>query len=377
MNLKIGIVGLPNAGKSTLFNALLKKQVADCAAYPFCTIEPNVGVVAVPDERLTKLAQITKEEEKMEKLPPIVPAVVEFVDIAGLVAGASKGEGLGNKFLSHIREVDIICHVVRNFIDPSVVHVAGEVNPLRDRDIIETELLLADLQTLEKQTEPFGYAQGKPQGRFTKDDFVKWGLILKLKEGLNNGHNARDSITDPEEKEIIRDLQLLSMKPVLYVMNVDEAQLPNLTNATNTTNPTNQLFNNKNVLMICAKTESELVSLAPEEQKEYLAALGVEASGLDRLIQKTYRMLGLISFLTTGVIESRAWTIAIGTKAPQAAGVIHTDFEKKFIKADCVSYPDFVEAKGWKKARELGKVRQEGKEYIVKDGDVIEFKIGS
>jgi hypothetical protein len=200
VQLKIGIIGLPNAGKSTLFNALLKKQVADAAPYPFCTIEPNVGIVPVPDSRLEQLAEITKVEEKMEKLPPIVPAVVEFVDIAGLVAGASKGEGLGNKFLSHIREVDIICHVVRNFVDPSVVHVAGEINPLRDKDIIETELILADLQTLEKQVEPFGYKEGKPlPGRSTKEDFERWDMIVKLRTELNNGKSARDVIVEEED----------------------------------------------------------------------------------------------------------------------------------------------------------------------------------
>jgi len=393
MNLTVGIVGLPNAGKSTLFNALLKKQVADAAAYPFCTIEPNVGVVAVPDERLTKLAQITKEEEKMDKFPPIVPAVVEFVDIAGLVAGASKGEGLGNKFLSHIREVDVICHVVRNFVDPTVVHVAGEINPLRDKDIIETELILADLQTLEKQQEPFGYKDRKPQpGRSTKEDFERWDLILKLRTELNNGHNARDVIVDPEEQEIVRDVHLLSMKPVLYVMNVNENQLGKSSSSGLTRGSTewipDQVGNDR--LMICAKTESELASLTQEEQKEYLLALGVEASGLDLLIQQTYRMLGLISFLTCGAKEVRAWTIPLGIKAPQAAGVIHTDFEKKFIKADCVSYADFVEVNGpastretestrggWKAAKEQGKVRQEGKEYVMQDGDVVEFKIGT
>jgi hypothetical protein len=348
----------------------------------------------VPDARLVKLAEITKEEEKMDKLPPIVPAVVEFLDIAGLVAGASKGEGLGNKFLSHIREVDLVCHVVRNFIDPSVVHVAGEINPLRDKDIIETELILADLQTLEKQQEPFGFAQGKPlPGRSTKEDFERWDIIVTLKKELNNGQNAREIVIDKEEREKVRDLHLLSMKPVLYVMNVDEGQLTplgvipaNEPASTSRGEPgsserkewtPDQVRGDKNTLVICAKTEAELVSLTPEEQKEYLTALGVNASGLDRLIQKTYQMLGLISFLTTGVIESRAWTIVVGTKAPQAAGTIHTDFEKKFIKADCVSFVEFVEAHGWKAAREHGKVRQEGKEYVMQDGDVVEFKIGS
>ena len=360
MNLKIGIVGLPNAGKSTLFNALLKKQVADAAPYPFCTIEPNVGIVPVPDERLLKLAQVTQVEEKMEKLPPLVPAVVEFVDIAGLVKGASQGEGLGNKFLSHIRETDIICHVVRYFEDSSVVNVAGEINPLRDRDIIETELILSDLQTLEKQIEPHGKVEHDAQKR--------WDLVVRLREALNVGKNARDVITDEEEIALIRDFHLLSMKPVLYILNVSEAQV------TAEDAVVKQLGN---AIVICAKTESELASLPEAEQKDYLTSLGLSTSGLDRLIQKTYEMLGLISFLTTGVIEARAWTIVRGTKAPQAAGVIHTDFEKKFIKADCVTCSDFIAAHGWKGAKELGKVRQEGREYKIQDGDVIEFKIGA
>ncbi len=338
MNLKIGIVGLPNAGKSTLFNALLKKQVAYAANYPFATIEPNIGVVPVPDERLARLAEVTKEEEKMDKLPPVVPAVVEFVDIAGLVKGASEGQGLGNKFLSHIREVNIICHVIRYFPDPNIIHVAGSVDPGRDKEIIETELILADLQTLEKQ-----------KGKFED-----------VKKALNEGKMAKDVVTDPTE---VRDLQLLTMKPVITVANVAESQLL-------------QGDSLKGVA-ICAETEAQLAGLSEEEQKEYLKSLGLEASGLDRLIKKAYETLGLISFLTTGVIESRAWTIERGTKAPAAAGVIHTDFEKKFIKADVVSFDDFVTIGGWKKARDAGRVRSEGKEYEMQDGDVVEFKIGT
>jgi ribosome-binding ATPase len=355
MNLKIGIVGLPNAGKSTLFNALLKKQVADAAPYPFCTIEPNVGVVPVPDSRLLKLAEITKIEEKLEKLPPLVPAIVEFVDIAGLVKGASKGEGLGNKFLSHIREVDVIAHVVRKFVDSSVVHVAGEIDASRDREIIETELILADLQTLEKQSDPRG----------VKDRLIqeKWTLIAKLKTELDKGKNARDVITDEKDKELIRDLHLLSMKPVIFVENVSENALA----------PTHK----SDVIAICAKTESELVSLTEAEQKEYLHELGLEESGLDRFIRFCYNRLGLISFLTCGEIEARAWTVRNDTKAPQAAGTIHTDFEKKFIKAEVVAYDDFVANNGWKGSKENGKARQEGREYVMKDGDVVEFKVGS
>jgi ribosome-binding ATPase len=362
MNLKIGIVGLANVGKSTLFNALLKKQVAFAANYPFATIEPNIGVVPVPDTRLLKLAEITEVEEKMDKLPPLVPAVVEFVDIAGLVKGASEGEGLGNKFLAHIREVDIICQVVRYFEDPSVVHVADTVDPTRDREIVETELILADMQTLGKQMNPYN-DQGTPKAGVTKEQLAQWGVIKKLKEQLNNGKLARVVLTDPEERALIRDLHLLTMKPILYVANVSEGQLVG--------------FQGKDITPICAKTESELASLSEEDQKAYLKELGLEASGLDRLIQKAYAMLGLISFLTTGVIEARAWTIERGTKAPQAAGVIHTDFEKKFIKADVVAFDDFISLGGWKKSREAGKVRSEGKEYIMSDGDVVEFKIGT
>lgn len=371
MSLSVGIVGLPNAGKSTLFNALRSAQgklsgLATVANYPFTTIEPNVGVVPVPDGRLEELAKIIEATEG--KKPPLVPAVVEFVDIAGLVKGASEGEGLGNKFLSHIREVDLIVNVLRFFEDPSVVHVAGDVDANRDREIIETELLLADLQTVNKQIEPFGFTQGKPQGKSTKEDFEKWQLILRLKEELNRGKPARSVINDPDEWALISDLHLLTMKPVLYVANVSEEQLSN--------SQIIQLSNNP-IIRISAKTEAELAALTEEEQKAYLKELGLEASGLDRLIAKAYEMLGLISFLTCGVIESRAWTIKRGTLAPQAAGVIHTDFEKKFIKADVVAFKDFVTLKGWKGAREVGKARSEGKGYMVIDGDVIEFKIGS
>lgn len=359
MNLKVGIVGLPNAGKSTLFNALLKKQVAFAANYPFATIEPNVGVVPVPDGRLARLAQVIEASEGTR--PPEVPATVEFLDIAGLVAGASKGEGLGNKFLAHIREVHLIAHVLRYFPDPAVIHVAGEVDPERDRQIVETELLLADLQTLDKQVEPRGVADKLAQQR--------WQIILRLKEGLNTGKPASEVVVDPEERELMLDLHLLSMKPVLYVANVSEEQLTKKSEL----RPVAGVV----PLAICAKIESELAGLAPEEQTAYLHELGLTASGLDRLIQKAYEELGLISFLTAGVKEVRAWTIEKGAKSPHAAGVIHTDFEKKFIKADVIPLSEFVETGGWVNARELGKVRSEGKEYVVGDGDVVEFKVGS
>ncbi len=358
MNLKVGIVGLPNAGKSTLFNALLKKQVAFAANYPFATIEPNIGVVPVPDDRLAKLAAIAKDEDHLEKLPTLVAAVVEFVDIAGLVKGASEGEGLGNKFLSHIREVNIICHVLRFFPDSNIVHTEGTIDPARDREIVETELVLADLQTLAKQLEPKMNA--------TKEDLERWAAIQKLKAAMDGGKLAREVISDPEEAELIRPLQLLTMKPIVYVGNVSEAQLG--------TPPTTDI---SPMVFICAQTESELASMTPQEQADYLSSLGVTASGLDLLIRKAYETLGLISFLTTGEIESRAWTIEKGMKAPAAAGVIHTDFEKKFIKCDTVSFTDFVALGGWKKSREAGKARSEGKEYIIQDGDVVEFKVGS
>lgn len=343
MNLKVAIVGLPNAGKSTLFNALLKKQVAEAANYPFTTIEPNIGVVPVPDPRLAELAKVVEATEG--KKPPVVPAVVEFVDVAGLVKGASRGEGLGNKFLSHIRETHLIVNVLRFFEDPSVVHVAGDVDPQRDKEIIQTELILADLQTVEKQ----------------EDSPLKTKLITVL----NSGKPARYAELDPEESRQVSELNLLTMKPILYVANVSETQIEA---------PGSHLGDS---LFISAKIEAELAGLPESEQKEYLKSLGLESSGLDRLIAKAYEMLGLISFLTCGVIEARAWTIERGTKASVAAGVIHTDFEKKFIKADVCDFSDFVVAPGWVKAREQGKVRSEGRDYEMQDGDVVEFKIGT
>ena len=319
MNLSIGIVGLPNVGKSTLFNALLKKQQALVANYPFATIEPNVGVVPVPDDRLEKLAEITKTEEKMSDLPPIKPATVNFIDIAGLVKGANEGAGLGNKFLSHIREVSVIAHVVRAFEDPNVVK-EGSVDPLNDYKVVRTELELADLE--------------------------KGGEIAK--------------------------------KPELIVLNVSENEYnPNSIKKITQTYANMLNIQENRIIVISAKIESELAGLSEEEQKEYLKDLGLEFSGLERLIQKAYEELGLISFLTAGVKEVRAWTVRLGSTSLTAAGEIHTDFMQKFIKAEAVKFSDFVSHAGWKGSREAGKARLEGRDYIVKDGDVIEFKIGT
>ncbi|MBF8249423.1 MAG: GTP-binding protein YchF [Candidatus Levybacteria bacterium] len=374
MNLSVGIVGLPNVGKSTLFNALLKKQVAFVANYPFATIEPNVGIVPVPDSRLQKLAEITKEEEKMTELPPIKPAVVNFVDIAGLVKGASEGAGLGNKFLSHIREVSIIAHVVRAFEDPSAssgqapIIREGSVGPKEDYEAIETELILADLQSVQS-------AQGKVR-RFAKES--EKTAIEKLFAGLNGGKRASEIILSEEEQEFANTFFLLSGKPEIMVLNVAESDYSE-EKIKNITKSYSELLgvSSEKLVVICAKIEADLSELSEEEQKQYLADLGVKESGLERLIKKAYETLGLISFLTSGAKEVRAWTINKGMKAVDAAGVIHTDFMKKFIKAEVVSYADFVQDNGWKKSRELGKARMEGRDYIVNDGDVIEFKIGS
>lgn len=367
MNLSVGIVGLPNVGKSTLFNALLKKQQALAANYPFATIEPNIGVVPVPDARLSQLAEITKIEEKMAGLPPLKSATVEFVDIAGLVKGASEGAGLGNKFLSHIREVSVIAHVVRAFADENVIR-EGSTTPEDDYDVIETELMVADLQSLEKQRE----------SKAVKTDKAKAAAIEKLITGLNDSTPVRDiSLTD-EEKESVKDLFLLSSKPEITVLNVSEEEYNPEGIAAIVTKYEDLLKHpEEKFVVICAKIESELAALSDDEQKEYLKGLGLEASGLERLIQKAYERLGLISFLTAGEKEVRAWTIKKGINAQNAAGEIHTDFIKKFIKAEIVAYDDFVTNNGWKGNREAGKARLEGKEYIVHDGDVIEFKIGA
>ncbi len=373
-SISCGIVGLPNVGKSTLFNALLKKQQALAANYPFATIEPNIGVVAVPDERLLKLAEITAREITSPslamtelKLPPLKPAMIEFVDIAGLVKGASEGAGLGNKFLSHIREVKVICHVVRAFTDEEVVR-EGSIDPESDYSTIKMELIFADLQTLSKQRE----------SKAVKTDPLKKLAVEKLYKALNQGDAAREVALTNEEIDSTVDLFLLSNKAEVVVLNVDEKDY-SPDGIIKIIKKYSELlkYPEDKFVVICAKIESELSELSEEEQKEYLKGLGLRQSGLEQLIEKAYETLGLISFLTCGEKEVRAWTIKKGMSAQMAAGEIHTDFIKKFIKAEVVGYEDFVVAGGWKKAREVGKARQEGRDYIMQDGEVVEFKIGT
>ncbi len=346
MSFSIGIVGLPNVGKSTLFKALTKKQV-DTANYPFCTIDPNVGVVAVPDERLEQLARVSHSAK-------IVPTAIEFVDIAGLVKGAHQGEGLGNQFLSNIRNVAAIVQVVRQFSDVNVIHVAGEVNPESDRETINLELIFADLQTVDKRLS----ANEKEVRAGKKESLALQPLLLKLKGGLEQGLLATAVITDPEELLLIRELNLLTAKPMIYVLNVDEDKVKQETD----------------YLTISAKIEAELADLPEEEAKAYLRELRLEATGLDRLIKKSYDILGLITYFTSGEMESKAWTIKRGTKAPQAAGVIHTDFEKGFIRAEIINWKDLVGSGGEAKAREKGLIRLEGKDYVMQDGDTAHFR---
>jgi len=357
MSLSIGIVGLPNAGKSTLFNALLSRQIANVAPYPFCTIEPNVGVVEVPDLRLKVLAEIVHTEK-------IVPAIVEFKDIAGLVAGASKGEGLGNKFLSHIRESAAIVHILRAFSDEKVIR-EEEINPRSDFEIIKTELCLADLQTLEKQREP------NPSVA-TKEDKTRWELVLKLRRALEEGIEIRKVNLSQEESQLAKPLCLLTAKPAIFVLNIEEKQAGKTAGEMADFWGLNDL--GETIIPICAKVEMDLSDLAESERKDYLGELGLRESGLEKLINKGYKVLGLQTFLTAGEKEVRAWTINKGDTAPKAAGVIHTDFEKGFIKAQVCSYENFVLYKGWKGAAEQGKVRLEGKEYQMREGDIVEFK---
>lgn len=359
MSLSVGIVGLPNVGKSTLFNALLKRQVALAANYPFATIDPNTGIVPVPDDRLEKLAKIVKTET-------IKPATVEFVDIAGLVKGASEGEGLGNQFLANIREVSLIAHVIRGFTDESVLK-EGSVDVVSDRETIETELLLADMATLEKQKQP------KVQD---KDLQFKWSVVEKMKAAANEGRLLRTVLQSAEELQVAKEMGLLTAKQILYIVNVDESVVGHQEKEQKKYAEMLGVSETE-IVIISAKIESEISALADEDAALFLEELGLEISGLERLIKKAFVFLGLQTFLTAGELEVRAWTIKNGTKAPRAAGVIHTDFEKKFIKAKVVSFADFIEFGGWKGTKEAGKQRLEGKEYVMQPNDVVEFMIGS
>jgi hypothetical protein len=357
MALSVGIVGLPNVGKSTLFNALTRSKQANVANYPFCTIDPNVGVVEVPDERLSKLAEVSKSKK-------IIPTVVEFVDIAGLVAGASHGEGLGNKFLSHIREVDAVVQVVRAFSDENVINTQSKVDPEADAEIINIELAMADLATVQRRIEDLKSAVKNPAN---KEAPKQLEITEKLRTALEKGVPVRSVQMSDEEKEMIRDMNLLTMKPVLYVLNTDENK--------NSENP--KIDDNSEQIEISAKLEAELADLPEIEAREYLKTLGMAESGLDKLIKATYKLLNLITFLTSGEPETRAWTIKKGTRAREAAGVIHTDFIKGFIKADVIDWQDFVALDGWPHLKESGKMRLEGKEYVVQDGDVIYFHVST
>lgn len=345
----LGIVGLPNVGKSTLFTALTKKQV-DVANYPFATIDPNVGVVSVPDERLNVLTQLSKSKET-------IPTTIEFRDIAGLVKGAAQGEGLGNKFLSHIREVDAIVHVVRHFADDDIIHVANKVDPESDKSIIEAELALADLETA---TQRLKKLRGDAKGGLSKDDEKLLPLLERVEKALAAGSPARTLSFTDEEHALIRPLQLLTMKPELVVANVDEAMLA-------------QGVEIPGAIALNAKLEMEIAALPPEDAKTYLAEFHLQQSGLERLIVESYKLLQLLTFFTTGEKDTRAWTITQGAKAPRAAGRIHTDFEQGFIRAEVISYADFVAYKGELGCREAGKMRMEGKDYVMQDGDIVHF----
>jgi GTP-binding protein YchF len=363
MPLNCGIVGLPNVGKSTIFNALTASE-AQAANYPFCTIDPNVGIVPVPDTRMDRIVTMVKPNS-------VVPTTMEFVDIAGIVEGASKGEGLGNQFLSHIRQTDAILHVVRCFSDPEVIHVAGGVNPIHDIDVINTELLLADLETVEKR---FAKAEKAAKSNSaTAAAKSELNALVKLREVLNAGKPARTAELADDEKPIVRDLFLITMKPQLYVANVDEAGIADGNEFTKLVEA-RAAEEGSEVVRICGAMEAEISQLEPEERKEFLAEMGLEEPGLNRLIHAAYRLLGLITYFTSGVQEVRAWTIVRGTKAPGAAGVIHSDFERGFIKADCYACEDLFRLGSEQAVKEAGLLRSEGKEYVVKDGDILFFK---
>lgn len=384
MPLRIGIVGLPNVGKSTLFNSLTRSRGAQAANYPFCTIDPNVGIVEVPDARLNIIANLVKPKN-------VIPAAVEFVDIAGLVKGASAGEGLGNKFLSHIREVEAICHVVRIF-PGDVIHVEGTIDPRRDREIIDAELALADLDTIKKRIERVHGAARTGN----KDAKAELTLVEKIKTVLERGEPASSITFDKDERPLADRMQLMTLKPVLFAVNASEDQMKSLTpdearkrlflspshgpaSSTNLlhTRPSSSMpgiCEETELVIISAKIEEDLQELAPDEAKTFLKDLGVESAGLDRLIRAAYRLLGYITYFTAGPEEVRAWTIREGWTAPQAAGVIHTDFEKGFICAETISYKNFVQYGSEVKAKEAGKMRQEGRTYVIQDGDVLHFR---
>lgn len=353
MALSIGIVGLPNVGKSTLFNVLTQKKSAEASNYPFCTIDPNVGIVKVPDERLEKIANVSKPLKK-------IPATIEFVDIAGLVKGASQGEGLGNKFLSHIRECDAICEVVREFEDGDIIHVHGKIDPDGDKETINLELIFADLATVTKSFDKVSKdaKTGKKEAVALRD------LLTRVKEGLENEKAVREIEMTAEEKILIKSLSLLTAKPIIYVLNTKDI--------TQDMSKLKEKWGD-DVIALDAKMEEEIAEMEPEEQKEYIDELGLDSSGLDKLIKASYKLLGLSTYFTTGKEESRAWTYKTGFKAPQCAGVIHTDFEKGFIRAEIMKYDDFIREESEAKCREKGLIKTEGKEYIMQDGDICHF----
>lgn len=364
MSLQIGIVGLPNVGKSTLFNALTKSQGAQAANYPFCTIDPNVGIVEVPDNRINKISEIVNPER-------VIPTIIEFVDIAGLVKGASEGEGLGNQFLANIRQVDAIAHVVRVFEDEDVHHVHGEVNPVSDREVIEMELILADLQTVSKR-----HAKAVSESKSGNKEKVAYlDIITKLKEHLESGHKAITFTDNPDTLAQLKDLHLLTAKKFMYICNMLEHDVASAD--VKELQARLGLDESEPVIPVSAKVEQELIEFSPEEAEEFLADLGLKESGLNAVIRTAYDLLGLQTYFTAGVKEVRAWTVKKGATAPQAAGVIHTDFEKGFIKAEVIAYQDFIDCNGESGAKEKGKLRLEGKEYIVQDGDVMHFKFNN